>query len=63
MKKLKKEEKVNLWFSKSKAKKGKLFFVPIEDGKKVVKCTAITMDEKPPSKTSVFLSAAFLPIT
>ena len=62
MKKLIRKEKVNLWFSKGKAKKGKLFFVPIGDNKKIVKCTAITMDEKPPSVSSVFLSAAVLPI-
>jgi hypothetical protein len=62
MKKLVKREKVNLWFSKGEAKKGKLFFVPCEDCKKVVKCTAITRDKKPPSVSSVFLSAAYLPI-
>ena len=58
----KSKKKFNLWLSRRKAKQGRLFFVPSRDGKKVVKCTAITMDEKPPSKTSVFLSAAYLPI-
>lgn len=58
----KSKKKFNLWFSKRKAKQGQLFFVPSGDGKKVVKCTAITMDEKPPTKTSLFLSAAYLPI-
>jgi len=62
MKKLAKKEKVCLWFSERKAKDGKFFFVPIEDGKKLAKCTEITMDKEPPSDSSVFLSAAYLPI-
>jgi len=60
LKKLK--EKVNLWFSQEKAQKGKYYFIPIEDGKKVVKCTGITLDKVPPSESSKFLSAAYLPI-
>lgn len=60
MKKLK--EKVNLWFSPERAKKGKYYFIPIEDGKKVVKCTGITLDKDPPSNSSKFLTAAYLPI-
>lgn len=60
MKKLK--EKVNLWFSREKAQKGKCYFIPIDDGKKVVKCTGITLEKVPPSKSSVFLTTAYLPI-
>jgi hypothetical protein len=60
MRKLK--EKVNLWFSQEKAQKGKYYFIPIDDGKKVVKCTGITLDNVPPSNSSVFLSTAYLPI-
>ena len=56
------KEKVNLWFSQAKAQKGKYYFIPIDEGKKVVKCTGITMDKIPPSKSSVFLTTAYLPI-
>ena len=59
---LKKKEKVNLWFSKEKAQKGEYYFIPIDDGKKVVKCTGITLNKEPPSDSSEFLSAAYLTI-
>lgn len=62
MKELKKKEKVCLWFSERKAKDGKFFFVPLEGGKKLAKCTEITMEKEPPSESSKFLSAAYLPI-
>ena len=62
MKKLKEKEKVNLWFSQKEAQNGKYFFIPINDGKKVVKCTGITLNKEPPSESSEFLSTAYLPI-
>jgi hypothetical protein len=52
-----------LWFSERKAKDGKFFFVPLEGGKKIAKCTEITMDKEPPSESSKFLSAAYLPLS
>ena len=61
--KMKKKEKVNLWFSENKAKDGKFFFVPIRKGKKIVKCTALTTAKEPPDDGSVFLSAVYLPGT
>ena len=56
------KEKINLWYSESKAKEGKFFYVPTGDGKNVEKCTGITLDDAPPSDTSEFLAAEFLDI-
>ena len=58
----KKKERVNLWHSEKKAQKGGYFFIPIDGGKKVIKCTGITLDDEPPSDSSEFLFEAFLPI-
>ncbi|MCX6583174.1 MAG: hypothetical protein NT166_23615 [Candidatus Aminicenantes bacterium] len=62
MSKLKKRTKVNLWFSEREARADRFFFVPVKKGKKVTRCTGITLDKQPPSDTSVFLAAAYLPI-
>lgn len=61
MKKLKNRHKAYLWFSKKNARKGKFFFVPTGEGKKLAVCTEITMDKEPPDSTSFFLSTTYLP--
>ncbi|MDQ1350298.1 MAG: hypothetical protein QG657_599 [Acidobacteriota bacterium] len=64
MSKSKKRTKVNLWFSEREARADRFFFVPVKKGKKkkVTRCTGITLDTQPPSDTSEFLTAAYLPI-
>jgi hypothetical protein len=64
MKKIKlKREKFTLWFSKTQAKKGKIFYVPLENGDKLVECTAITRSSKPPSKSAKLLTMKYLRLT
>lgn len=64
MKKVKlKREKFNLWFSKSQAKKGKTFYVPLENGDKMIECTAITRGVEPPSKSATLLTTTYLRLT
>ncbi len=64
MKKVKlKREKFNLWFSKTQAKKGKTFYVPVENGDKVIECTAITSGLEPPSKSAKLLTTKYLRLT
>ena len=62
MKKQRKREKVNLWYSETKAQEGKYFFFPCAGGKEVIKCTGITLDNQPPSDSSKFLSDFYLPL-
>ena len=62
MNQLKKKENVCLWFSQKKAMEGQFFFVPLEGGKRVAKCTGITMDKKPPGDDSEYLFTTYSPI-
>ncbi|MCP4216200.1 MAG: hypothetical protein GY765_16250 [bacterium] len=55
------KEKMYLWFSKTMAGKGRLFFVPSKDVEPV-KCTAITRDLKPPTNSSTFIIDTYLSV-
>jgi len=55
--------KFNLWFSKSRADKGKLIYIPSNRGRKVIRCTGITKDKTPPTISSKFLTSKYLKVS
>ncbi len=57
-----KEKKVRLWFSQKKAEEGKVFYVPSKDGKEVTRCTAMSLDNEPPTESSEFIREEYLPL-
>ena len=57
------KRKFSLWFSKRQAAKGKTFYVPSGKGKKMLLCTAITRERKPPTESSEYLTAKYFKVT
>jgi hypothetical protein len=54
--------KVNLWYSESQAKKGRIYHIPLStsDEDEITTCTAITPDQKPPTDSAKFVTAEYL---
>ncbi len=52
--------KYNLWYSAQRAERGEIFHVPCQETNEVTRCTAITMDQTPPTESSEFISIAYL---
>jgi len=60
-KEAKERKEMHLWFSKSKADTGKIFFVPNKRGKEITQCTDITEDLTPPTESSEYMISELLP--